>query len=253
MKTLTCTLSFFLLIAQFSAFGQNIDKVKGILANKSFTKLDTYLINFCAKNPNAQYSQEINRQIISSYYEIIVFFKESVPTEIERISKVYPYKIYMLVKDDKIIYFKIENHQKPKNIKIEEIFSNKATIQTFEKAYLLTYNRKVTINDFFKTNIVYGYSCGYAGTKTEYGIKQSKLIELKNTEELEQWLASPIPEIQVYAVAGFYKLKQQGYQPTPKQLSLIKLIKSKKGTINTCHGCIYMREEIQFATQDFEF
>ena len=253
MKILWQRLLFTLLIAQFPAFGQNIDKVKAMLANKSFTKLDTYLTNFCASNRNSQYQQEMNRQIVESYYEIIIFFRESIPTRIERVSDVHPYKIYLLVSDDKIVYFKVENHQRPRNIKTEEVFSDQTSLQAFEKAYLSTYGQRVTTSDFFKTHVVYGHSCGYAGVENKYRIQQKKIIEFKDIEKLEEWLTSPIAEIQVYAVEGFYILKQKGYKLTSKQLSLIKLIKSKKGGIQTCHGCIYMIEEILFATEKFEF
>jgi hypothetical protein len=79
-----------------------------------------------------------------------------------------------------------------------------------------------------------------------------KLIECVETNDiamLNEWLRSPVAEIQVYAIDGFSQLRKQGYKLSEEQRRLIKFIKKKKGNINTCSGCLFSSKTISSVTR----
>ena len=65
-----------------------------------------------------------------------------------------------------------------------------------------TYNDKVNPKELFLTSIVYGASCGIAGTPPEYQDKLMVLLRAKDYKTLLSWLRSPNTEKQLYALIG---------------------------------------------------
>ena len=242
-------ITFVILLTSISCFGQKIDSVKALLNKKSFHALDSYLKRIDSTNRRISYYQEVNRQIINSYTEIVIEFEESFPCKEENVYNVYPYKIKLLTSGDKIIYCRMENHSISIFTTIEASYTLRDSIKQLQRFYQTIYKRNISISDFFSDKIVYGYACGFVGTNPKFRVKLDKLVSLKNTKELHKWLTSPITELQVYAIDGFSQLKKAGLCLTPDELELIKLVKSKEGNLRTCWGCIYGTNTIKEMTK----
>jgi hypothetical protein len=84
-------------------------------------------------------------------------------------------------------------------------------------------------------------------------MKLEHFVEKKDRTSLLKWLQSTNVETQLYAVEGFYKLKKAGYQIKESELHYIRNVLKKKGTVRTCTGCLYGRNEIQKIAKHFEF
>lgn len=242
-----------LLTIFFSIFGQKIDSVKTLINQKSYKQLDIFLTKISSANNRIRYNENVNRQIISSFSEISIDLEESFPGKEQNVYDVYPYNIYLLTSGDRIIFCKMENHRTSFKTIIEIKFSDTDSIKALQKIYAETFNRTISIDDFFNDDIVYGSGCGIVGIDPDYRQKLDKIVKSKNTKELDKWLCSPITEIQVYAVDGLFQLNQKGYKLTAKELDLVEIIKNKRGTIRTCSGCIYSTQTISETTNDFKF
>lgn len=101
---------------------------------------------------------------------------------------------------------------------------------------------------------VYGSNCGFTGDAPYYRILLNELVERKDTVTLENWLIALQPELQAYAVEGFYKLRLGGYALTQKQKGLIKSVKENKyGMVTVCNGCVYSNDFLQSVVEEFTF
>jgi len=111
--------------------------------------------------------------------------------------------------------------------------------------YSATYHSPIDTTDLFQTSIVYGNSCGIAGTSKEYQERLSSLIQRRDLSTLSSWLWSPNIEKQLYAIKGLKTMEKFGYQLTAKDSRIIKLISQKNGLINICSGCIHSADSIK--------
>ncbi|MEL6922607.1 MAG: hypothetical protein AAFO94_01075 [Bacteroidota bacterium] len=95
-------------------------------------------------------------------------------------------------------------------------------------------------NEQFKksTGIIYGHTCGIAGTPPAYRKKLQDLIAEKDTETLLEWLDAMIPELQVYAAEGIYTLMSQGVDFDKEVYKTLRKLESRNDKISTCSGCI---------------
>lgn len=100
---------------------------------------------------------------------------------------------------------------------------------------------------------VYGISCGYSGGPPPLRALLVEIVSKDDIVELEKWLKSSLAEQRVYAVEGFYNLKQAGLKLNPEQMILIKEIKKDKGMINYCSGCKLSSIPIQKVVRKFTF
>ncbi|MGZ3865278.1 MAG: hypothetical protein ACXVC6_14790 [Bacteroidia bacterium] len=222
MKTRLCIL---ILISTISVRSQTFsDSLINILKKKSLTETTSFLDASKSKNIRLL----LNRQIVSNYAEILYEITDGKGEEIK-----------LLCNADKIVYAKVVSDDKKK---FEE--KDSAAIKHFYKEYITFFGLKVSINNFFVTNVQYGQGCGFVGVDPPLRKEMIKLVAAKNTKELTKWLQSPVTEKQLYGVEAFNSLEGKGVALTPLQKKLIDFIKTKKGIAKTCNGCIYSDKEI---------
>ncbi len=242
-------------IFSLSLFGEKIDSIITVLNQKNYKQLEAYLkrAEVSSKKDEFNFNEEISRQIIDSFFEKIINVEEWFPNIKEGSYHGKIYEILILTNGDSIIYAKLVLYPKGPNTNILIQYSDNKLFHQLQKSYSVTYGRKVIIKDFFISYVVYGNRCGRGAVERDYRIRLNKLIESKNIKKLDKWLSSPTAEIQVYAVDGFFQLKEKGYTLTPKELQLINIIKNKKGEIRACSGCIFSSWEITETTEKFKF
>ncbi|MGZ6491087.1 MAG: hypothetical protein ACXVDU_13910 [Bacteroidia bacterium] len=200
------------------------DSLVAALKKKSFTEVSAFLESAKSKNIRPV----LNRQILADYTEVLFEITDDKGEEIK-----------MLCDADKIIYAKVVSDDKKK---FEE--KDSVALKHFYKKYLAFFGTKVNIGSFFVKDIQYGRGCGFVGVDPPLRKEMTKLVAAKNTKELTKWLQSPITEKQLYGVEAFYSLEAKGSTLTPLQKKLIDFIKTKKGSVKTCNGCIYSDMEI---------
>lgn len=224
------------------------------LEKRSIRGLDSSLVSLKRKSRNIEFYQSINRQIIDSFYEVIYFITESFPAGANpNVSSINEFRILLIRSGDKIIYCKMEDRsvliRSPGIIK----YKDKAAISMLTKAYINMYGRRVGIKSFFNDKIVYGSRCGYSGTPLKNWTKLNRYVQKKRLAKLRRWLRSPLAELQIYALNGFHQLYKAGYKLRDDERRIIDFVKSKKGDVNICVGCIYGSQKISEVTEEFVF
>lgn len=230
----------------------NIEAISKILKQKDYNKLNTYLSSL---SEDCSVSRLIEREVMPDCWEVKIQYQEFYPGDEPGVTTVNSYYIEILTEKGQIVYCCFSDH---KYLNAPETILNYKVDKEYKKlseAHQDAYGAELNFSHLFVNNdsIVYGSHCGWAGINPGYRSKLDDAVKLMDTALLNAWLSSTITELQVYAVDGFYQLKQKGYVPDDKTLERIALVKSKKGTINQCSGCIYMNREISEATADFKF
>jgi len=245
----------FLWVSVVNTFGQKIDTLLALLNQRSYVGVDSFCSRVASKSApfNIIYRTGVNRQIVDSFYEISFEYQEIQPSRQKGTFDVHPYQVSVITRGDDIIYCKMLNNYHMHYAKTEVHFASVEAIRVLQLAYKSLYDRSIEVSDLFSDQVVYGSNCGWGGDDPDYRLKMNKLVETKNINELDGWLRSPVTELQVYAVEGFYQLSQHGFKVNPARQKLIAIIKSKKGTIRTCRGCVYSSRSISYSTWGFKF
>ena len=97
---------------------------------------------------------------------------------------------------------------------------------------------------------VYGTLCGFALGEPIYHQALNEQLQKRSYSLFDEWLVSSHPELQAYAVEGFYR---SGIKLTKKQRSLISAIKKDKTSIRTCSGSTYGYETLISVLIEFKF
>lgn len=131
-----------------------------------------------------------------------------------------------------------------------EIYSVTIKIKVFEIVLLL-------ISPLFSFSqsddeYIYGEWCGIYGEQPEERVEIEKFIKDKNINNIEEWLNSPIPVKQTYAVEALVRLMESGFELTDEHIKRIKKVKNKRKRIETCIGCIYSTTTIKRALKEFD-
>lgn len=85
-----------------------------------------------------------------------------------------------------------------------------------------------------------GFGCGIVGMDIpKYSGLSQRYIKHKNRKKLNTWLRSFSPELQALGTIGLYKLGSL----SKDEMNIIKHLKRRNTTINTCLGCIYGFQE----------
>lgn len=159
------------------------------------------------------------------------------------------YSFSIIRKEDKIL--------SANYVKTIDSISSKLSAPVSDSLILCFRNKTIkTADDYSKLRheLIYGTSCGYAGTTPPQRILMDSLVNKLDIITLERWLVSAHPEMQAYGVEGFYMLKQKGYKLSNKQQVLIRAIQNQQASfVNTCYGCLFESISIQEAIKGFKF
>ncbi len=188
-----------------------------------------------------------NYELIDSY----MLFKIRINKGIQLspgISSWISYTINFLRFNSEILYFEFIDY-KDTSVKTDNIKFN-----YFLNSYKKVFNKKTNWKEIIKdTSLIYGDECFYEGEKIKEMAKIENAIKSKNIPLLEDWISSPLPELQAFAVNGFYQLYKVGYKLTAKQQEMVRVVKNKKGELHTCSGCFVEDRDFRDVLSEFTF
>ncbi len=133
-----------------------------------------------------------------------------------------------------------------------DTYENDTLFKKLETTFFQSFGSQLKRKGLFIDSIVYGSRCGYVGIDPIEKMHLDHFVKRKDKTSLLKWLQSTNVETQLYAVEGFYKLKKAGYQIKESELQYIRNVLKKKGTVRTCTGCLYGKNEIQQIAKNFE-
>ena len=236
-------LSIIVLLLTLQSSGQSINEIKQLLADKDFKFFKKYTNS--NSNSNVTVIWLFNRDITPTFQECVIDIDESFSTENNSDnSTILHYRINILAKSNEIIYYDFALNENNNSVwdvltfKIMDSFRNEKLLTALKQDFYKTYNDSLHQQELFDNSYVYGSSCKIARIKPKLRKENDLLVQNKDSAILTNWLKSTNTEKQVYGIDGLYQLKINGYKFTAEQLQLIKIIKSKKGTIFTCDGCV---------------
>ncbi|GGE00004.1 hypothetical protein [Planktosalinus lacus] len=110
------------------------------------------------------------------------------------------------------------------------------------------YKTNFTISDFVDQILddrIYGYVCGYAPVVYDVPRYNELLFDdKKNISEFRHWIKSFNPELQTYGVDALeYLEKNKKVKLTESDKKIIRTIKKRNSTLNTCSGCLGVFEK----------
>lgn len=258
MRLLTLTILLFL---TQTLFGQLQTDIKNILVTKDFQSFKKYADNISNRQNHIKAYWEVEREIATGFQERILIVEKSVPEKKDpNISTVYTFRVNLVSTDSVILFYDLME-RKSKKVNNEWVeyypsiyhYQNDTLFQKLQAKFFKSFGGHLKKKELFVDSIVYGASCGIVGVDPLEKMYLDHFVKIKNTTSLLKWLQSTNVETQLYAVEGFDKLKKGGYKLKGNELQFIKNVLKKKGTIRTCSGCIYSREEIQQIAKDFKF
>lgn len=258
MKIPKAGVLFFLLIClafATPAAAQVAEKLVALANLSSWEEAEKTLSGICAVSENNSCHNEVNWQLVGSFTEVSKRIVKLAPTkDRDRIIK-RQYRLDFVLKDSDIVYCRVTDISRDKKHVLLAERTDEKAMQELSEQYQLNYGRTLTLPDLFSATRLetYGQYCGIAGSQPTLRLDMEQMLSAKNIAALENWLASPVPVKQAYAVEGFHKLKQQGYALSEQQMQQINLVKNKQGKMNSCAGCFLKSVAISEATQEFTF
>lgn len=231
-----------------------------LLCNLSRGQFGSQILNYCRENKSDvlinlidsiekigeqetvyyEAYQDVNRQIISDYYETILYYEENK-------TNYFDYTIQIISENNNIVYCKVFQTKfvdKPDTV---YSFLNEKKILALQDQYYETYGNIINIKDFFDNSVIYGTRCSHAASQPEYRTLCEIAIQEQNLSLLNLWLTSVTTEKQLYSVEAFSRLENKGLILTEKQKALIGIVKNKTGTVRCCAGCSFKSWQIQDA------
>lgn len=254
-------ISILCIICTTTSFGQLKNKIKKKLESKDFVDFQNYSVSISDKKNEIRTYWKYLRDLTSNYKEGILIIEKSVPILFNKnISNVYTYRVTLITTDTKIVCYEF-SEKKYKKIGDELIeyydpitkYTDEILYDSLKKSFKDVFKADFNENELFLTDIVYGEDCGIFGSNPKAREKVNTWVVFNNKEELLNWLKSTNTEKQIYAVDGLFQLRQKGTTFTEEELKIINSILNKKGTIQTCSGCLYFLQEIVFYTNKFVF
>lgn len=254
MKPIIRSLTLIVFLYVFHAtYAQNSNLIRQISAERSYTSLDSFLLrNVPDMLDGGGYYTRFSRQIMDSF-NVILF--EAYESHLNSgTDSNYFLRFQLLTYGDRIIYYELHDLTYTDMHRVILDYRDSSFIEKLFDLYYSFYERQTSVEAFFTDTIEYGGQCGIAGLYNPYyKTVMDSLVENYHVLELDEWLRSPVTELQAFAVEGFYSLVSSGYQLTSKQKQMITQIKSKRGTMNMCSGCRVGARPIAEALEMFTF
>jgi hypothetical protein len=258
MRLLTLTILLFL---TQTLFGQLQTEINNILATKDFLSFKKYADNLSNRQTHIKAYWEVEREIATGFEERILIVEKPVPEKKNpNISTIYTFRVNLLSIDKTILFYDLMERKSKKvnNEWIEyystiDTYQNDSLFKKLETTFFKSFGGQFKRQELFTDSIVYGSRCSDGGIDPLEKMYLDNFVATKDKSSLLKWLQSTNVETQLYAIEGFYELKKSGYNIKDNELLFIKNVLKKKGTVRTCSGCIYSREEIKLVAKDFKF
>ncbi len=286
VRQLTIILS---LLWTVNCSGQVVKRLNAILATKDFIQFNAYVDSIqhdtlatALNGTRADWTYL--REVTKGYREGVIVIEKMTRTKLSKTTaNVNTYRVQLLIADNKIFFYdltekknKREHGEWVPTYKPIDNFNNDSLFNAMTESFQQTFQTSLDKTSLFLTTIYFG--CGISRSeidsstyrrdklalvKTLGGNSNSSPPENKQIDKfvmdqdkasLFQWLQSTNTEKQIYAVYGFYKLKQYyGVSPTDQELKLITVVLQKRGTMLTRCGCEFGYENISNVTDKLKF
>ncbi len=128
-----------------------------------------------------------------------------------------------------------------------------AMMEKLSSGYKAIFGRPAAPRDFFKERVNHCTvleGCLYNTYAKEYDTLL-KVVKRKDIAKLETWLSSPAISWQLWAVRGFFMIKQNGFKLTPDQLRRLRQVKTRTGYVSDCGEDKWIT--VQEFTSEFHF
>jgi len=242
-------------------FGQVQNDVKEVLSKKDFASFSSFADTLSSIENKITCHSTIFRDLTADCKEVVYYITKSVPdSKNPSISSVYTFRVRLLTVDKTIIYYEL-SQKRNKKIKKEwvpyydtlDYYKNDSLFTLLRQSFFKSFNGELNDKELFIDDLVYGQACGIVGTDPDEKIIIDCLVASKNKVELFKWIKSTTFEKQIYAVEGLFQLKETGTIYSSEELTIIKNVLNKKGTIFHCKGCVHRWIDVRMVTYKFKF
>lgn len=241
--------------------GQIENEVTASLKTLDFSKFLATIDSLKNTENSSFYKTHYFREIVDNYQEGLWRIDHKKPCDtLSNSFTISNYKIKILNHKGKIFYFEFSKKvgQKVKR-KWEYYFQTITTYRdssifdSLKNRFFSVYGLPLNDKEIFMENIFYGTFCGrrVSSDLPERSIIESYVL-MKDKESILKLAKSPNTEKQILAVDGLMQLKEKGVTLTDPELTIIKVILGKTGTIQTCSGCLFQTRDIKVATYKFQ-
>src|SRR5690554_4031236 len=235
--------------------------VNEILANKDFSAFSSYADTSSHREKRVTCHWTIFRDLTADFKEGVFYITKSVPDAKNiGVSSVYTYRVRLLTTGNRIIYYEL-SEKRNKKINKEwvpyydtlDYYKNDDLFDLLRQSFIKSFDGELNETELFIDDLVYGQACGIIGEDPKEKMIIDNLVATKNKEELFKWIKSTTFEKQIYAVDGLFQLKESGTIYSAEELTIIKNILNKKGTIFHCRGCVHSWTDVRMVTYKFKF
>jgi hypothetical protein len=253
-KTISLLLSIFLLTR--CLFGQMEKEIDSVLKTKNFEAFKK-ISNTLSNRAKKIIAYGVLRDLTEDYQEGVFYFKKTIPGAI---GSPYILRITLITTEKEIICYNLSEKKNKKvngnsiwYLEVIDEFKNKKEYKKFKKSFSKIFLTDPNESELFTENITYGQACGFLGVAPAQKLQIDSYANKGDKENIIKWLQSPNTEKQIYAIDGLFQLKEKGVKLSASELSMIKFVINKKGTIHICSGCTPYKEEISKVVTKFNF
>jgi hypothetical protein len=161
--------------------------------------------------------------------------------------------VYIFISSDTMFYCEVRNPEMPLPAGLFFMYTDSVKMQRLSGSWEKTYGVKLKLSDFDSLDYDYGFRCGIEGARTGGRIMLDEMVRQRDTALLNQWLQSPLPGRQAYAVDGFYQLSKRGVWLSAQQKKGIAAVQSRDAAISFCAGDAYSIKRLKDVTKSFVF
>ena len=134
-----------------------------------------------------------------------------------------------------------------------EYSKNDSLYKELEFQFSVQFGRNINPQELFLDSVIYSVAARGCKSSTHFREKLSSLISSVDTIKLFSWLSSTNVETQLYAVEGFYQLKQNGFKLSALHSQIIKNILKREGVYRTCATNFISVRKISNFSKDLQF
>jgi hypothetical protein len=192
--------------------------------------------------------QKDNSQFIGNYWQLGFRFTEMGMGRKDEFTDAY-----LFISSDTLFYCEVTDPQMPKISGVLFNFNDSLAMRRFSGTWKKTYGVELKLADFDSLDYTYGFVCGVDGARADGRLLVDEMVRNIDLVTLEQWLQSPLPGRQAYAVDGFYQLYKRGVWPTDGQRKKIKAVQQRDAALSFCVGGNYSIKRLKDVTKSFVF
>lgn len=240
--------------------GQIQVDIKERLDSKDLVVFRKYTDDLSINDKRISSQWEYLRDLTSEFQEGVFVCEQSAPDKVNpAINSVRTFRVNIIATKTAITYYELSEVKYKKNgndwvpyyAPIAK-FKDEKQFDRLSSSFKSTFKSDLNGNELFITDFVYGEHCGFAGINPEGRQQIDRWVKNKDKGELLNWLKSTNTEKQLYAADGLYQLQKLGIKITDEELLILKLVTTKKGTVNVCSGCIYSQGNISTVAAEFK-